>query len=107
MGPRYEVNFVCLVELRADVTTEQVPCSPWAEAPPVYLFGVRPQQITHRPIVWHLLFAVYCADLKRNTSRCVSACIMIKSGAYMASLLCITTDNMDESVLCCLLLWTS
>lgn len=47
----------------AHVRAKQVPCAARAEAPPLNILRVRPQQVAHGAVVRHLLLAVNRADL--------------------------------------------
>lgn len=64
MRPRDELKIVRLVELVHHVSPEQIPRSSRAQPPAVYFLGIGPEQVTHRPVVWHFLLPVQYSDLQ-------------------------------------------
>ena len=62
-------HLVGLVEAGADVAPEEVAGAPGGQAPALDVLGVAPQQVAHRPVVRHLLLAVYRPDLHRPRPR--------------------------------------
>lgn len=63
---RAHQHLVGLVELRTDVTPKEVASTTGAQAPAFDILWIRPQQITHGPIVRHFLLSVYRANLQHK-----------------------------------------
>jgi len=54
---------IAVVECLRDVLTEGVSCSSRRDAPASSVIRVRPEQVTHGTLVWHLLESVQGADM--------------------------------------------
>ena len=54
---------IAVVECLRDVLTEGVSCSSRRDAPASPVIRVRPEQVTHGTLVWHLLESVQGADV--------------------------------------------
>jgi len=53
-----QIDIVCVIECCDNVSSEKIASSTRTQAPSIHFFGIRPQQIAHRPFVRHLLFPV-------------------------------------------------
>ena len=67
MRPRNQFYFICLAEMLTDVAPKEIPSPPGTQTPPLNLFRITPQQITHGTIMWHLLFSINGAYLQHIT----------------------------------------
>ena len=63
MRAAYEVDAVCLIEMSNHIAAEQVAGAPWTHTPANDFLRVRPEQIAHGTLMWHLLLPVYCSYL--------------------------------------------
>lgn len=63
MRPRNKRESIIMIEGLADVLSKGVPCTTGGYTPPAAVVGVRPEQITHRAFVRHLLYAVDASDV--------------------------------------------
>lgn len=48
------------------VKVQKLPCTAGTNTPSLSIFGIRPKQVTHWPVVGHLLFAIYGAYLVKS-----------------------------------------
>ena len=58
MGPRNQRQAIVVVESLRDVLPEGVACATRGDAPSTTVVRIRPEEITHRTLMWDLLHPV-------------------------------------------------
>ena len=82
MSPRNETQSVDMNELFGNILSKRITCTSRADSPSKSIIGIRPDEIAHWSLVWHLLDTVQITGLVKSIDAWAESAVKAK---YLAS----------------------